>query len=472
LTAPAPPAPQPRRAEPAQPAPAVHLTPFVPAERQQPAHATATRSRRSLAGAGTPGVLRLLLIGLVAASVVWGAVAAWTVSQHASAASEVVTTSEPLSLAAQQMYQALADADVTAITAILVGPPESLTARLRFDGDIANAATDLARLRGVAAGSGSAQLTADLTAVSTGLPVYAKYVDEALNWGVTGQPLTAGSSMQDASDVMHLTLLPAANAIYAQQRAALTAASAQATGLPWIVVTVLLAIGIGFTLASTQRWLRRRTHRLVNYGLLLASAAILISTIWLVASFVSARSDFTQGVGHGSTPAEELAQSVIAAQQARGDQVLNLISRTGSTSFSADFATETAKIGPRPGSLLTTATASSPAGTGATEAAAAERAATAWYSVSAQVFKLDNAHQYAAETARVIGSGPGSSGSGFTALVGHLRRGISADQGVFKSNAAAGSGAFGGLEASVIIAALLMAAGSAWGLSRRLAEYR
>lgn len=34
------------------------------------------------------------------------------------------------------------------------------------------------------------------------------------------------------------------------------------------------------------------------------------------------------------------------------------------------------------------------------------------------------------------------------------------------------SGAFGGIEAGVIIAALLMAAGSAWGFSRRLAEYR
>jgi hypothetical protein len=34
------------------------------------------------------------------------------------------------------------------------------------------------------------------------------------------------------------------------------------------------------------------------------------------------------------------------------------------------------------------------------------------------------------------------------------------------------SGAFGGLEVAVIIAALLMAVGSAWGPSRRLAEYR
>ncbi len=445
--------------------------PAPPAPSSVPAHA-AVRARRSLAGTGTPGILRLLLIGLVAASIIWGAVGAWAVSQHASAAGEVVSTSEPLSLAAQQMYQSLSDADVTATTVILAGPPETLTARLRYEADIANAAADLAQLRGAGAGAGNARLTADLTAVSTALPVYAKYAQEALNTGASGEPLTAGSYMQDASDVMHLTLLPAANQIYAQQSTALTTASAQATGLPWIVVTVLLAIGIGFTLLRTQRWLRRRTHRLINYGLLLASAAIVISTVWLVAAFFSARSDFGQGIGHGSTPVQELAQSVIAAQQARGDQVLNLISRTGSTSFSADFTVEAKQIGPGPGSLLTTARASAPSGTGADAVAAAQRDAKAWYTTSTQVFGLDDAHRYAAETARVIGTAPGSSAPGFTALVRDLRRGISAGQAVFKANAASGSGAFGGLEAGVIIAALLMAAGSAWGLSRRLAEYR
>jgi hypothetical protein len=34
------------------------------------------------------------------------------------------------------------------------------------------------------------------------------------------------------------------------------------------------------------------------------------------------------------------------------------------------------------------------------------------------------------------------------------------------------AGAFSGLEAVVIVASLLMAAGCAWGLTRRLAEYR
>jgi hypothetical protein len=49
---------------------------------------------------------------------------------------------------------------------------------------------------------------------------------------------------------------------------------------------------------------------------------------------------------------------------------------------------------------------------------------------------------------------------------------INTDQGVFTANAAAGADAFTGLEAGVIALALVAAVGCAWGLSRRLAEYR
>jgi hypothetical protein len=43
---------------------------------------------------------------------------------------------------------------------------------------------------------------------------------------------------------------------------------------------------------------------------------------------------------------------------------------------------------------------------------------------------------------------------------------------IFHGSATAGENAFTGLEAGIIVAALLMALGCAWGLSVRLAEYR
>ena len=432
--------------------------------------------RGRLRAGDTPAILRLLLVGLTAGSLAWGVVAAWAVNQHASAAGQVVTTSEPLSLDAQQMDRSLADADVTATTAFLAGPPEPLAARQRFEADIAQAAADLAALRasGVAAGSGTgaARLAAGLAAISASLPVYTGYVAQANTYSSLGYPLTGGSFMQVASEEMHLRLLPAARSVYSQVNAALAEQSAQATGLPWIVVAVALALAVAIALVRAQAWLRRRTHRVVNVGLLAATLAVAITAIWLVAAFLTARSDFQQGLGHGSSPAETLAQAGISAQQARGDQVLNLISRSGSTSFQQDFTAMRARIGPGTGTQRAVAATSSPAGPAAIAVSAAGRDASRWYAVAGQVFTLDLAASYAAETRLVIGAGAGSSSAVFARLESDIGRAITADQVVFRQNASAARGAFANLEAAVIVAALVMAAGSAWGLSRRLAEYR
>jgi hypothetical protein len=162
-------------------------------------------------------------------------------------------------------------------------------------------------------------------------------------------------------------------------------------------------------------------------------------------------------------PAETLAQADIAALQARGDETLNLISRTGDTDFQSDFRTAQERLS----TLLTSAESQSAAGA-VTSVTAARQDAGSWFAVNQQAQKLDKALDYGAETRLVIGSGQ--------TLFGHLEAdldaAIRADQAVFADRAAAGSGAFTGLAPGVAVLALAMAAGCAWGLSRRLAEYR
>ena len=450
-------------------------SPTSPAASGPPGHrAAAPRGRIAgrLSVSTTPTRLRLLLTGLLLACLAWGAVGAWTVLQHASAAQDVVSTSEPLSLNAQQMYRSLSDADVTATTAFLAGPNESLGDRQRYTADINQAATDLSNLNGAATSGSNRQLLASLAAISTALPVYTSYVSQAQSEYHLGYLLTGGSFMQVASEVMHLQLLPAAKTIYAQENAGLTAASARATGLPWIAVVVVLAIGIGFVLFRAQRWLWRSTHRRINYGLAVATAVLAACVLWLIVAFTVARGNLQQGVGHGSGPAETLAQAGIDAQQIRGDEILNLISRSGNASFRQDYQSVRGQLGPGPGTLLTEAAGSSPEGAGAQWASAAAHDIRAWYAVNDQVYRLDSESRYPTETQLVIGTGPTSSAAGFGRVETDLSHAIAADQVVFHSNATAGGNAFTGLEAGVIVAALLMALGCAWGLSVRLAEYR
>ena len=416
-----------------------------------------------------PAKLWTLSAGLVLLALAWGALAGWTVSQHTSAASDVIHVDEPLALAAQQMYESISDADVTATTTFLSGPEPPLAPLQRYRADVAGAAADLARLRNAADGNQS--LTAALADFSAGLPVYTGYVAQAQTEYALGYPLTGGSFMQVASEEAHLVLLPAARTIYTLQDAALTAASSQATGLPLVIVAGVLAVVTGFVLYRAQRWLTRRTHRVFNYGLVTASAALIISVVWLVVTFAVARSDLVRGIGYGSRPAGTLAQASIDVQQVRGDEILNLISRSGDTSFEQNFRSVRDQIGPGTGTLLAAAASASRGQAGA-QVATAERDATSWYTANEQVYRLDLAAAYAAETKLVIGTGPGSSAAGYTQLENDISRAIAGDLGTFQSSATAGASAFGPLEEVVIVSALLMAGGSAWGLSRRLGEYR
>src|ERR1700684_2777179 len=112
-----------------------------------PGSTQAVSPRRLLAqplrASTTPGRPRLLLVGLIALSLIWGAVAAWTASQRTSAAGDVVGTSEPLSLDGQRIYRALSEAAAAAATAFLSGGLEPLAARHRYLADIAEAASSL-----------------------------------------------------------------------------------------------------------------------------------------------------------------------------------------------------------------------------------------------------------------------------------------------------------------------------------------
>lgn len=415
-------------------------------------------------GRSTPGVIRSLLVVLTALALGWGALAAVTVAQHAAAATQVVNTSEPLSLDARQIYQSLADADVTISTGYLHGQQQPPADRVRYGNDIATAAADL-RIATAASGP-SSPIASSLATLDAALPVYTGYVSEGEVYDSESLP-AGGSFAEVASEQMHLVLLPAARAVYDQENSQLTAASATATGLPLAVVAIAAGILAGLIGFRAQRWLSSRTRRRVNRGLLVATVAGIAALAWLAVALLVGRADLLQATQHGSGPAETLAQADIGALQARGDEALNLISHTGDAGFQGDIHTIQG--------MLNTQLASASAASTTADArliADAGQAAKTWFAVNQQLHVLDTAASYGAETQLAIGTGPGSAATAFGRFQADLSTAIAADQAVFTSNATASSDAFGGLEIGVIVLALVMAAGCVWGLSRRLAEYQ
>jgi ABC-type glycerol-3-phosphate transport system permease component len=426
------------------------------------------RTRRVLLH--TPGKLRALLVALVLLSLAWGALGGWVIAQHSSAADGLVTVNERLTLDSRHMYQAIADADATITAAFLASSTPPLPQLQRYEDDLATARDDLSLLQ--AAGGTHAENTA-LASLGGGLSAYSGYVGEATAEYAMGYPLTGGSFIQVASEEAHLVLLPAANAVFTQENAALDAANSQATGLPTMIAALVLAAVTGYVLYRAQRWLTRRTNRVFSPGLVLASLLLVISVVWLAAGFLSGRSSLDSAVAHGSGPAQELALASIGVQQIRGDEVLNVISRSGNASFQEDFLATSKKTGPGSGSWLGDAAAAQQAGgQGTAYVAAAERDAAAWYSANNQVYALGVAANYSGERNLVVGGGSGNTSTGYNRLELDLDRALAADQAVFASSATAGANALDPLEGVVIAASLLMAAGCAWAVSRRLAEYR
>jgi hypothetical protein len=448
------------------------MTATLPATATPPAAHRAPRpagpvSRRAL---NTPTALRALLAGLVLLSLAWGAFGGWVATKHSSAADSLVSTDERLSLEAREMFQSIGDADATITAAFLASPRPPLGQLQRYESDLATAHRDLSGLQ--AAGGSQADASA-LARLGAGLSAYSGYVAETTAEYAMGYPLTGGSFLQDASGEAHLVLLPAANTVFTQENDALSAASGQATELPTMLAALVLALVTAYVLYRAQRWLTRRTNRVLSPGLVLASLLLAISVIWVAAGFLTARSDLDGGIAHGSGPVQNLALASIGVQQIRGDAVLNVISRSGSTSFQTDFLATSKRVGPGNGSLLGDAAAAQQAGgQGAALVATAQRDATAWYAANDQVYLLNSKADYAAERSLIVGSGAGSTATAYTALEGDITSAIRADQGVFDSAATEGANALDPLAGVVIATSLLMAAGCAWAVSRRLAEYR
>jgi hypothetical protein len=426
--------------------------------------------RRGLDLATTPGRLWLVLIGLVLLALAWGTLAAFTAGRYAAAASSVVSTREPLSLDAQRIYAKLSDANDAATTAFLTGGIEPAATRHRYLADIgaAEAAIQGATAQG---GAGAGAAARDLNDLAANLPAYTQEIGNATADNRLGLPLGA-AYLREASALMGGTLLRDAKDLYATENASLSGTSAQATGLPLAAVTAALGVIALYLLVRASRWLRGRTHRVLNAGLIAAGVFLLASLAWLIFAYAGARSDLLDAQARGSATVEAIAQVGIAAQEAHADESLTLVDNTGDDAYQADYARQMRALGPGPGTLLTAASGAAGGTPAGPAVAAAVSDARAWFAAHQHVRSLDDNGNHAKAVASVLGAGQGDAGASFNRLSADLASAIASDQAVFDSTARSAASAYSGLEAGMIALALLMAAACAWGLSRRIREYQ
>jgi hypothetical protein len=214
----------------------------------------------------------------------------------------------------------------------------------------------------------------------------------------------------------------------------------------------------------------------LNIGLLAAGAAVVISLGWTAAAYAVARGDLLDAQARGSATVEALAQVGIATQEAHADESLTLIDNAGDNGgtelYESDYRTKKTALGPGPGTLLTAALTAAHGTPAAPAVAATVRDAGSWFAAHSAVRSLDDNAKHGTAVDSVLGTASGTTGAAYDRLLAAIATATSQDQTVFDSTAGSASGAYTGLEPGLIVASLIMAAGCAWGISRRLAEYR
>ncbi|MFI7272791.1 hypothetical protein [Streptomyces sp. NPDC049879] len=462
---PPPPASPPPHTAPAAPRPAVPPRRGVWAE-------WVGRTRR--AARTEPGRLRIIGALLAGLLLLFGAVTAYQVHARAAAAESVRDNGQPMSAIAADLYRSLADANTTAATGFLAGAAEDPAVRQRYETDIANAGAQLARA--AADTDGTPESRRYLEFLSRELPVYTGLVETARANNRQGFPL-GGAYLRYADEQMQREdgLLNAAEALYHLETERFRDDMADAASRPW--AALVLGVLVLAALAWVQRRHFLRTNRVLNPGLLAASAASLVLLLWLGGAHAMSRTAH-DGADDGAQSLSALNSAWIETLKAHGSESLTLVARGGSNEFEDSYQQSmTALRGEdgdgdegRPG-LLDEAAGLAGDDAGAAIVAEAAEATDEWHTRHGEAREAELLGRYDDAVRQVIGA-TDSTGETFDRVDDALRRAVAHEQDQFDSAAGRAHGTLKGLTPGAAVLALLGTAAAGIGIGRRLSEYR
>lgn len=412
--------------------------------------ARASRARRALRR--TPGKLRLVMALCVLAALALG-VLGFQAGSVQSRALEAASEDAAQLVGVQEVRNALVAADATATGAFLVGGLEPADQRARYDDLVDQAATRLATLSG--SNEGDAALLGE---VAADLTVYTGLVEQARASNRQGFPV--GSAYLDqASTILREQMLPTLDEVVLDDADRVAADFSGVRNALWVLAGGLLALAV---LLASQVWLARRTHRVLNVGLAVATGVVLV--VGVVATVLLAQaSSRAQDVRTGPYAATLAAsQAYSLGNDAKSMEAFTLIKRGSGQAYEEAFVTATDDAAAR------------------LDAAAAEgildgstaQALDAWVARHAEIRALDDDGRWDEAVALATATDPESPNAAFDAFSASARDDI-------ETGAAATSDRLDGAATTATVAgwlvlvAGLVAALLAWrGVSARLEEYR
>ena len=421
----------------------------------------------------TPGLLIGVTVGLVVLGLASAAVGLLAVAHRSDRVGDVRTVSGPLSVHALDIYRSLSDADASAATAFLANGAETPALRKRYLDDIARAGSALSlALRATDNESDpSSRSEARLRLLVVQLPVYTGLVETAR--ADNRQRLTIGAAyLREASGLMRGTLLPAAQDLFTLETGRLAASQRGGADFPALVPVLGLAL-LG-SLVAAQAFLTRRTNRLINPGLAVATLATVASLLWVTVAFTSAVDHLDTGRRAGSAQFTLLAEARVVALQARADESLTLIARGDGAANERHFvAMLTRLIGKDGASGLLGDARTRSAGIGDQNAVGdAAAVARIWLSRHRELRRLDDGGQYSRAVTHALSTAPGSLSAAFEQLDAALGKVIDTTGRRFDGQAGHAAGNLASAQAGIVLPGLIFLAATVLGTRNRIGEYR
>ncbi|GAA3984719.1 hypothetical protein GCM10022384_36470 [Streptomyces marokkonensis] len=418
-----------------------------------------------------PGRLRIIGALLAALVVAFGTVTAWQMQDRHTAADDVLFRSQPLTSDAADIYRSLAEANTAASSGFLAGGQETKASRDGYEKGIRTAAEGLVK---AAAGSDADSPSAKtITRLNRLLPEYKGLIERARTYNRQGFPV-GGAYLRYANEKMQKEMLPAAEDLYKTENQRLHADYGDAKPYPWAALALgVLALA---TLAWAQHRTYRRTHRVLNQGLVAATATTTIVLLWLVVGHSVARSDLRDSYENGVRSLNVLNDARLASLKARGNENLTLVARGAETkkvdgetydAYDYEFGQNMAALGKK----LAEAKRLADDEAGRLPVAAANRDMTEWKKRHASAREQDENGNYQQALDLVIG-GKGATVECFDGVDASLDDALKHEKREFEQAAGDGLDAMDHLPQGAGVLAGLGAAGALLGIGRRLSEYR
>ena len=420
--------------------------------------------RTVLTGSATPDRLRRVGAVLVLGCLLFAVVSALSGASRAEAVRDAGTRLAALNADAAQLYQALADADAMATSGFVAGGQEPAAVRNRYDDDIARASARLVQAAGRLSTGDPAQYP--IASISGRLPDYTGLIETARVYNRQGLPL-GQSYLDSGSQLMREEILPAAEHVRRLQVAALEADYQRGEVLP--VAALLIGVAALAAVVDVALTERRRTNRVLSIGLLLSGVALTAALLWWAVALLVAGSHLGDARRH-SDAAAALDEAHAATLQARSNESLVLVARSGGSTSDADFFDQLSRVlGPDGnGGLLAAAGVTVPAA----QLAETRAAASAWRDAHRRLRGLDDQGSYQAAVASAIGTDPTGSGVAFQRLDSTLGGVADHERRAFDSDLDAAGEVLSAMSIGPAALALTAAAAAAAGIARRVGEYR